>query len=178
MMYEDKPFENITQIFLGGDHYKWRYMRSNGIDESYITGDKSDYDKFKAFCGCLQYAIGNPLYHWTHLELKRYFNVDEVVTAENCDTIWEKCNKVIKETKMSPSTLINQSNVAVLCTTDDPIDSLEYHKLIAEKGHIKAKVLPAFRPDRLINIEKTDFADYVKALGNVCGRDIKITMNL
>ena len=137
-------------------------MRSNGIDESYITGDKSDYDKFKAFCGCLQYAIGNPLYHWTHLELKRYFNVDEVVTAENCDTIWEKCNKVIKETKMSPSTLINQSNVAVLCTTDDPIDSLEYHKLIAEKGHIKAKVLPAFRPDRLINIEKTDFTDYIK----------------
>ena len=173
MMYEDKPFENITQIFLGGDHYKWRYMRSNGIDESYITGDKSDYDKFKAFCGCLQYAIGNPLYHWTHLELKRYFNVDEVVTAENCDTIWEKCNKVIKETKMSPSTLINQSNVAVLCTTDDPIDSLEYHKLIAEKGHIKAKVLPAFRPDRLINIEKTDFTDYIKALGNVCGMNIK-----
>ena len=150
MMYEDKPFENITQIFLGGDHYKWRYMRSNGIDESYITGDKSDYDKFKAFCGCLQYAIGNPLYHWTHLELKRYFNVDEVVTAENCDTIWEKCNKVIKETKMSPSTLINQSNVAVLCTTDDPIDSLEYHKLIAEKGHIKAKVvITATDPDHL-----------------------------
>jgi glucuronate isomerase len=128
MMYEDKPFKNITEIFLGGDHYKWRYMRSNGIDEEYITGSASDYDKFKAFCGCLQYAIGNPLYHWTHLELKRYFGVEEIVTAENCDTIWEKCNKVISETHMSPSKLINSSNVAVICTTDDPADDLEYHR--------------------------------------------------
>lgn len=169
MMYEDKPFENITQIFLGGDHYKWRYMRSNGIDESYITGDKSDYEKFKAFCSCLQYAAGNPLYHWTHLELKRYFNVEEVVTEKNSDVIWEKCNKVITETKMSPSTLINQSNVAAICTTDDPIDSLEYHKNIAKKGHIDAKVLPALRPDFLINIDKPTFSGYIKKLEDVSG---------
>jgi len=173
MMYEDKPFENITQIFLGGDHYKWRYMRSNGIDEEYITGSASDYDKFKAFCSCLQYAIGNPLYHWTHLELKRYFGVEEVVTAENCDIIWEKCNKVIKETQMSPAKLINGSNVAVIGTTDDPIDTLEWHKKIAEKGHINAKVYPSFRPDFAINIDKDTFVPYVGKLAAVCGKEIK-----
>lgn len=172
MMYEDKPFENITQIFLGGDHYKWRYMRSNGIDEEYITGSASDYDKFKAFCSCLQYAVGNPLYHWTHLELKRYFGVNEVVTEANCDIIWEKCNKVIADTQMSPSTLINGSNVAVICTTDDPVDLLEWHSKIAEKGHINAKVYPAFRPDFLINIEKDTFKDYIEKLSAVSGREI------
>ncbi len=173
MMYEDKPFKNITEIFLGGDHYKWRYMRSNGIDEEYITGKKSDYDKFKAFCSCLQYAIGNPLYHWTHLELKRYFGVEEIVTEKNCDKIWEKCNKVISETQMSPAKLINMSNVAVICTTDDPADDLEYHKKIAEKGHINAKVLPALRPDFLINIDKDTFAPYIEKLSSVSGVEIK-----
>ncbi len=173
MMYEDKPFGNITEIFLGGDHYKWRYMRSNGIDESYITGDKSDYEKFKAFCGCLQYAVGNPLYHWTHLELKRYFGVNDIVTEDSCDTIWEKCNAVIRDTQMSPSKLINQSNVAVICTTDDPADSLEYHKRIAEKGHINARVLPALRPDFLINIDKDTFTDYIEKLSNASGIKIE-----
>ena len=173
MMYEDKPFDNITQIFLGGDHYKWRYMRSNGIPEEYMTGDAFDYDKFKAFCSCLQYAIGNPLYHWTHLELRRYFGVNEVVTAENCDTIWEKCNTIIKDTKMSPSTLINSSNVAAICTTDDPADSLEWHKKIAEKGHIKAKVYPTYRPDFLINIDKETFLPYIERLGKAA--DVEIT---
>lgn len=173
MMYEDKPFDNITQIFLGGDHYKWRYMRSNGIDEEYITGSASDYDKFKAFCSSLQYAIGNPLYHWTHLELKRYFGIDEVVTEASCDVIWEKCNRVISETKMSPSSLINSSNVAAICTTDDPVDTLEWHRKIAEKGHINAKVYPAFRPDFLINIDKDTFRDYIGKLSAVSGRTIE-----
>lgn len=169
MMYEDKPFDNITQIFLGGDHYKWRYMRSCGLDESYMTGDKSDSEKFKAFCSVLQYAIGNPLYHWTHLELQRYFGIDTVVREDTWEGIWEKANKVIKDTKMSPSKLINDSNVAVICTTDDPADSLEWHKKIAEKGHIKAKVLPAFRPDFMINIDKPTYSGYVKKLSEVSG---------
>lgn len=173
MMYEDKPFENITQIFLGGDHYKWRYMRSNGIDESYITGDKSDYEKFKAFCGCLQYAIGNPLYHWTHLELQRYFGIDKVITDDSCDEIWEECNRVISNTQMSPAKLINQSNVAVICTTDDPVDNLEWHKKIAEKGHINAKVLPTLRPDFLINIDKDTFTGYIEKLSSASGIEIK-----
>ncbi len=169
MMYEDKPFDNITQIFLGGDHYKWRYMRSCGLDESYMTGDKSDSEKFKAFCSVLQYAIGNPLYHWTHLELQRYFGIDTVVREDTWEEIWEKANKVIKDTKMSPAKLINDSNVAVICTTDDPADSLEWHKKIAEKGHINAKVLPAFRPDFMINIDKPTYSGYIKKLSEVSG---------
>lgn len=173
MIYEDKPFDNIAQIFLGGDHYKWRYMRSCGIDEEYITGSKSDEEKFKAFCSCLQYAIGNPLYHWTHLELKRYFGIDTVVREDTAEEIWEKANKVIKETQMSPAKLINSSNVAVICTTDDPVDSLETHKKIAEKGHVNAKVLPAFRPDFMINIDKETFAPYIEKLAATAGVKIE-----
>ncbi len=172
MMMEDKPFKNITEIFLGGDHYKWRYMRSCGIDEEYITGSKSDKEKFLAFCGCLQYAIGNPLYHWTHLELRRYFGIEEIVTAKNAEIIWEKANKVIEETQMSPSKLINSSNVETICTTDDPADSLEYHIAIKEKGHINAKVLPTLRPDFALNIDKPTFAPYIKRLESVCTREI------
>lgn len=173
IMYEDKQFTNITEIFLKGDHYKWRYMRSNGIDEEYITGKKSDYEKFRAFCECLQYAIGNPLYHWTHLELKRYFGVEQYLTADNCNMIWERCNAVIEKTKMSPSKLINSSNVSVICTTDDPIDSLEYHKGIAEKKHIKAAVLPAFRPDYIVNIDKDTFSGYIEKLSKSSIKNIK-----
>lgn len=173
MMYEDKPFNNITQIFLGGDHYKWRYMRSCGIDEEYITGSKSDKEKFRAFCSCLQYAIGNPLYHWTHLELQRYFGIKTIVSAGTADEIWDKANKVIADTKMSPAKLINQSNVTYICTTDDPADSLEYHSKIAEKGHINARVLPAFRPDFMINIDKDTFASYIEKLAEVSEVRIK-----
>ncbi len=171
-MLEDKPFENITEIFLGGDHYKWRYMRSCGVDEEYITGSASDEDKFKAFCGCLGYAIGNPLYHWTHLELRRYFDIYDIVSEDTADAIWEKANKVISDTGMCPSSLINSSNVAVVCTTDDPADDLEYHRQIKAKGHIKAQVRPAFRPDFALNIEKDTFAPYVEKLGGVVGRRI------
>ncbi len=172
MIYEDKPFENITQIFLGGDHYKWRYMRSCGVDEEYITGSAPAREKFRAFCSCLQYAIGNPLYHWTHLELKRYFGIDDVVTADNADDIYDRANKVIADTQMSPAKLINGSNVAVICTTDDPADDLRLHKLIAEKGHVFATVLPAFRPDRMINIDREDFVPYVKTLSNAAATEI------
>ena len=178
MIYEDKPFDNITQIFLGGDHYKWRYMRSCGIDEEYITGGKSDEEKFKAFCSCLQYAIGNPLYHWTHLELQRYFGIDTVVREDTAEEIWEKANKVIKETQMSPAKLINGSNVAVICTTDDPADDLEMHKKIAEKGHVNAKVLPAFRPDFMINIDKETFVPYIEKLAAVAGMKIETYTDL
>lgn len=166
MIYEDQPFDNITQIFLGGDHYKWRYMRSCGIDEKYITGDAEDIEKFRAYCRALQYAIGNPLYHWTHLELRRYFGIDEVIREDTADQIWEKANQYIKETQMSPVKLIHSSNVALICTTDDPTDDLLWHKRIAEKGHVRAKVLPAFRPDRILQMEKSDFVDYIKKLSD------------
>ena len=172
-MYEDKQFKNVAEILLGGDHYKWRYMRSCGVDEEYITGGKKWREKFEAFCACLQYAIGNPLYHWTHLELSRYFNINETVTAERAGSIYSAANKYIEDTGMSPSYLINNSNVAYVCTTDDPVDDLKYHKKIAEKGHIKAKVLPAFRPDAAINIEKSSFAPYIKRLSKAAGTEIK-----
>lgn len=176
-MYEDKPFESITQIFLDGDHYKWRYMRSMGLDERYMTGHRtgdqpSDYERFEAFVSALQYAIGNPLYHWTHLELQRYFGIDTVCRVDTAKEIFDKANAVIKEKNMSPSYLINSSNVACVCTTDDPIDSLEWHKKIAEKGHIKAKILPTFRPDFMINIDKDTYVPYVGKLAAVSGIDI------
>lgn len=172
MMLEDKEFSNIGEIFLGGDHYKWRYMRSMGIDEEYITGSKPYKEKFKAFCAALQYAIGNPLYHWTHLELKRYFGIDSVCRSDNAEDIWNRANEVIKEKKMSPSTLINSSNVAFICTTDDPADDLEYHKKIAEKGHINAKVYPAFRPDMILNADKPSYGEYIQRLSKAAGKEI------
>ncbi|MCH5212996.1 MAG: glucuronate isomerase [Oscillospiraceae bacterium] len=171
-MLDDEPFENITQIFLGGDHYKWRYMRSCGLDEKYMTGDAPAKEKFLAFCGALQYAIGNPLYHWTHLELQRYFGINDVVTSETAEKIWDEANRVIKETKMSPSKLINDSNVEVICTTDDPADSLEYHIAIKEKGHIKASVRPTLRPDFALNVDKETFVPYIKRLSGVVGREL------
>lgn len=172
-MYEDKEFGNVAEILLGGDHYKWRYMRSCGIDEEYITGSRKWKEKFEAFCGCLQYAVGNPLYHWTHLELSRYFNINDIVRADNAKSIYERANEYIKQVGMSPSYLINSSNVAYVCTTDDPVDDLKYHKKIREKGHIKAKVLPAFRPDAALNIEKSSFVPYVKRLAKASGVSIK-----
>lgn len=172
MMLEDKQFKNITEIFLGGDHYKWRYMRSCGIDEEYITGSKSDKEKFIAFCGCLERAIGNPLYHWTHLELKRYFGIDETVSSKTAETIWNKANAVIENTKMSPSVLINSSRVDIICTTDDPVDALDMHRKIKEAGVIKARVLPTFRPDFALNIDKDTFCGYVKKLSDIAGIEI------
>ncbi|MCD8390688.1 MAG: glucuronate isomerase [Firmicutes bacterium] len=176
-MYEDKPFESITQVFLDGDHYKWRYMRSMGIDERYMTGHRTgdrptDFERFDAFCSALQYAVGNPLYHWTHLELKRYFGIDTVCKKETAREIFDEANAVIKEKNMCPSYLINSSNVAYICTTDDPADTLEWHKKIAEKGHINARVLPAFRPDFALNIENDTFIGYVKRLSQAAGTDI------
>ena len=172
MMFEDKEFSDVTEIFLGGDHYKWRYIRSCGVDEEYITGSKSGEEKFAVFCECLQYAVGNPLYHWTHLELKRYFNIDDVVRADNAKDIYDKANAYIKEVHMCPSYLINNSNVEYICTTDDPADSLEYHEKIKEKAHIKAKVMPTFRPDPAINIDKSTYISYIKRLSEVSGMEI------
>lgn len=171
-IFEDKIFSNIAQIFLGGDHYKWRYMRSCGIDEKYITGDAPDKEKFLAFCSCLQYAIGNPLYHWTHLELKRYFGIEDVVTAETAEGIWECANMYINKTGMSPSKLINGSNVEIICTTDDPADDLKYHKAIKEKGHINASVRPTYRPDFALNIGKETFVPYLKRLSDAAGYEL------
>lgn len=166
---EDRHFENITQVWLGGDHYKWRYMRSCGVEEKYVTGDASDYEKFCKWAECLGKAIGNPLFHWSHLELQRYFGYTGVLNKHTADEVWNLCNEKLAQPSMSARSLIRQSNVTLICTTDDPIDSLEWHKQIAEDGSFDVKVLPAWRPDKAMNIEKPDYLHYLDQLAAVTG---------
>ena len=163
----DRRFENITQVWLGGDHYKWRFMRSCGVDEAYITGNASDRDKFFKWAEVLGKAIGNPLYHWSHLELQRYFDYHKPLNQNTASEVWELCNKKLAEKDMSARGLIRKSNVTLICTTDDPIDSLCYHKAIAEDQSFSVQVLPAWRPDRSIAIEKPDFTAYMEQLSSV-----------
>ena len=162
MIAEDYKFRNAFDLFLGGDHYKWRQMRTNGIDEEYITGGADEYEKFRAFASIMPYLIGNPLYHWTHLELKRYFDIDEHLSAKTCEAIWNKCNECLAKPEFSAQNLIKRSGVEVICTTDDPIDTLEYHAALKD---FSTKVLPTFRPDKLVEIGKETFLPYVEAVG-------------
>ena len=171
-IYEDKKYNNITEIWLYGDHYKWRYMRSMGVSEELCTGSGSDYDKFMAYAKCVQYAIGNPLYHWTHLELKRFFGINECLSEKTADKIWNAANEQIQRAGFSARELIRKSNVTLIATTDDPADTLEYHKKLMEDKSFKTKVVPTFRPDNAINIEKTEFADYIKKLSCASGVEI------
>ena len=164
LIAEDYQFTSVGELMLAGDHYKWRAMRSFGIDEKYITGDSTWQEKFRALAKTLTYAIGNPLYHWTHLELKRYFDIDEALTEKNADEIYEKCSRKISAGGFTARQLIKNSNVAVVCTTDDPLDSLEYHKAIRESD-FSVKVLPAYRPDKVVNIHKDTFLPYIAQTG-------------
>lgn len=167
---ENKAFDNITQIWLGGDHYKWRLMRAAGVDEKYITGDADDREKFEKWAQTLELAVGNPLYHWSHLELKQYFGYDGILNRHTAGEVWELCNARLKN--MRARDFIVGSNVTHLCTTDDPADDLKWHAQIAADPSFPVKVLPAFRPDRALGIEKTDFADYMEQLGNAAKMDI------
>lgn len=166
---EDRKFENITQVWLGGDHYKWRQMRSNGVEEKYITGDASDREKFQKWAETLERAIGNPLYHWSHLELQRYFGYYGALNGETAEEVWNLCNAKLQEDGMSARNLIRQSNVTLVCTTDDPVDSLEWHEKIAADESFEVRVLPAWRPDKAMNLEKTDYLEYLKKLEVVSG---------
>ena len=166
---EDRRFENITQVWLGGDHYKWRYMRSCGVEEKYITGSASDYEKFLAWAECLGKAIGNPLFHWSHLELQRYFDYHGVLNKKTAEEVWNFCNEKLAQPDMSVRNLIRRSNVTLICTTDDPVDSLEWHKKIAADKDFDVKVLPAWRPDRAMNIEKPDYLEYLDRLCETVG---------
>jgi len=169
---EDKVYNNITELWLGGDHYKWRAMRCNGVDEEYITGSASDYDKFKAWCQCMPRLIGNPLYHWSHLELRRYFDCELIINEENCDEIWAICNEKLRDPSMSVRNIIKNSGVEVVCTTDDPCDSLEWHKMLRDDKNFDVRVLPAFRPDKAFAVDKPGFASYIAKLSEVSGINI------
>ena len=169
---EDKQYNNITELWLGGDHYKWRAMRCNGVPEEYITGSASDYDKFKAWCKCMPKLIGNPLYHWSHLELRRYFDCELIINEENCDEIWAICNEKLRDPSMSVRNIIKNSGVEAVCTTDDPCDNLEWHKMLAEDSSFDVKVLPAFRPDKAFAVDKPGFASYIAKLSEVSGINV------
>ncbi len=166
---EDKRFDNITQVWLGADHYKWRYMRSCGVEEKYITGDASDYEKFCKWAECLGKAVGNPLFHWSHLELQRYFDYHGVLNKKTADEVWNLCNEKLQDPSMSVRNLIKKSKVTLICTTDDPIDNLEWHAKIAADETFDVKVLPAWRPDRAMNIEKSGYLNYLDQLAEVAG---------
>ncbi len=168
-IYEDRKFENITQVWLGGDHYKWRQMRSNGIEEKYITGDATDREKFQKWAETLELAIGNPLYHWSHLELKTYFGYDGILNGDTAEEVWNLCNAKLQQDDMTVRNIIRQSNVTLICTTDDPVDSLEWHIKIKEDDTFDVQVLPTWRPDKGMNLEKVDYLDYLAKLSTVSG---------
>lgn len=165
-IYEDIKYNNITEVWLGADHYKWRQMRSNGVEEKYVTGNASDKEKFVKWAETLEMAIGNPLYHWSHLELNKYFDYEGYLSGETADEVWELCNEKLKNGGFSARGLIESSNVEVICTTDDPVDLLEWHTKIKE-DNFSVKVLPSWRPDRALYIEKDNFNEYMEALSNV-----------
>lgn len=162
-IYEDKVFSDISDLWLGADHYKWRAMRAMGVSEEYITGNASPKDKFRAWAYTLEHLIGNPLYHWSHLELKEYFETDELLSTSNWEAIYNHCNQKIRSESLSPKTFIKKSNVRFICTTDAPADSLEYHKLI-KNTDFNTLVVPGFRPDKFMTVDSEDFCANLELL--------------
>jgi len=168
----NRNFETITQIWLNGDHYKWRAMRANGIPEKYCTGKTSDEEKFLKWAETVPYTMRNPLYHWTHLELRRYFNINKLLNADSAKPIYEACNTLLNTDGFSTQNLLRKMNVEIVCTTDDPIDSLEHHKKISD-DNFDIKVLPTFRPDKILAIENpVTYNQYLNKLGELTGLDI------
>lgn len=171
-IYEDARFANLTQAWLSGDHYKWRALRSNGIEEEYITGkETTDYEKFEKWAQTMPRLIGNPLYHWTHLELQRYFGIMEPLTPDSCRSIWEDANEKLQ--RLSVRSIIAQSRVRAICTTDDPTDDLRWHQLLKEDDGFTCQVLPAFRPDKAMNIDKAGFVQYIQQLSRASDLEIR-----
>lgn len=172
-IYENRRFNDITEVWLGGDHYKWRLIRSNGVPENEITGSADNRTKFQRFAEALPKAIGNPMYHWTHLELKRYFGYNGILNADTAEDVWQCCNKKLQEKDMTVRGLIEQSKVEVIGTTDDPADTLEWHRKIKDDLSFSTKVVPSFRPDKAVNIEKAGFVDYIHYYEKSC--NVKVT---
>lgn len=180
-IFENRQFENITQVWLGGqnpdgsyfgDHYKWRQMRANGVEEPFVTGSAPDRERFQKWAQTLDKAIGNPLYHWSHLELQRYFGYTGVLGADTAQEVWDLCNQKLQQRDMSTRSLIRRSGVTLLCTTDDPADDLRWHKALRQDPTFDVQVLPAFRPDKAMNLEKPDYLQYLEKLGTAAGMQI------
>ena len=180
-IWEDRPFSDVTDMMLDHDHYKWRLMRSAGIPEELITGHKSSVgilkqDRFKAYAYALEGAAGNPLYHWTHMELQEFFGIDDALTADNAASVRERANDVLRETELSPRAVLKKERVKLVVTTDDPADDLGYHKLLSGSGYNDFAMTPAFRPDRVLMLNKIGtpggFKGYIEHLGQVCGAEI------
>ena len=168
----DYKFRTITELWLGGDHYKWRLLRANGVNEKYITGDASDWEKFEKWAATIPYTMRNPMYHWTHLELKRVFGIDDLLNPDTAREIYDRANEMLQKPEYSARGLMKKFNVEVVCTTDDPLDSLEYHKQIKESG-FEVKVLPTWRPDKSMAVENVDnFREYVEKLSTITGINI------
>lgn len=178
-IWEDKQYPNLAQLWLGvggshfGDHYKWRFMRSCGVDEQYISGTAADKDRFRKWAQCLSMAVGNPLYHWSHLELRKYFGIEEPLTAANADRIYDLCEEKLRSPELSVRGIIRQSNVKLICTTDDPADSLIWHQKLAQDKSFETKVLPAMRPDKAKAIETPEYLQYLETLGASAGMKIQ-----
>ena len=180
-IYEDRRFEDLCELWLGGqnadgsfagDHYKWRVMRSNGVEEAYVTGNKPGYERFLKFVEALEMAIGNPMYHWCHLELQQFFGVTEPLTLESAQRIWDHCNDLLRnDPEMTARGLIRKANVAMIGTTDDPVDDLQWHEKIAADATISVKVCPSYRPDRAVNIHKAGWSQYMQALAASVGKE-------
>jgi glucuronate isomerase len=169
---EDKQFENVTQIWLYGDHYKWRAMRTNGVNEKYCTGNASDWEKFEKWAETVPYSLRNPLFHWTHLELKKFFGIEKIVSPATAKEIWEECNIKLRTPEYSVRNIIRMANVHTICTTDDPVDSLEFHREIKVDG-FEVSVLPAWRPDKAMAVENAKtFNDYIDKLEEAAGENI------
>ena len=185
-IYENRRFNNLVEVWLGGknpdgsyfgDHYKWRVMRSNGVAEEYVTGDKPAFERFEKFVKALQLAIGNPMYHWCNLELRQFFGYDKPLTPETARECWDFCNdKLQNDPSLMVRGIIEKANVAMVGTTDDPVDSLEWHEKIAADPDITVKVCPSFRPDKAININKPGFVEYIGKLAKSVGKDGLLTV--
>lgn len=171
-IYKNEKIESITKAWLGGDHYKWRVMRACGIKEEFITGSGSDFDKFKAYATAMPNLIANPIYHWTHLELKRYFDIDYCLDEETAEEIYNIANEKLQQDDFKPRGLIEMSNVKGICTTNDPVDDLKYHELLKKDQSFKTTIKPAFRPDKALAIDKDTYINYIEELSEVS--DIKI----
>jgi glucuronate isomerase len=174
---ENRRSPDLADAWLSGDHYKWRMMRAMGIGEQYITGKASGYEKFLAWARTVENLIGNPLYHWTHLELRRYFGINEILTEENAPAIWEKANALLQKPELSVKGIFDKFKIYAVGTTDDPADSLEHHRAISEGtspiGKIETKVIPSFRPDRVLDLNAVGFAQYIDELAEAGGIEIK-----